>query len=607
MNKNRNLWLAKMIVIIFLGIMLAQLMTESPSVLSAMRAAMYYSVLYFGYRFGAGPGGIVGTACGIIETLGREDMAPLGLFCLMGVLAGTFRELGRVPAVIAWLCGGLGIGVLYAPDYLTGSVPEMFTGAALFLLTPQAFLAMTGQKSNGKGDMEQMQRTLLTEAARSYGKLARSLMNLDCEGREITVAQAEEAICRTSAMVCGGCRQCSLARENGCDEHSLEHLCCRWKEKGQLEAADLTPDFAQECRRLDMYLEVLEDCLGSMDYEEGWKSRFFESREAASLQFREMERMLEEMAGRLEQSVNVTDSFEERLRRILKRHHLRLDRLLVLEGPQARQEAYVTVSTGRDSCVTVKELSESVGRALSRNMRAAEGGRAVVGKEPCTIRLVEDTKFRLLSGVARECKEGEELSGDNFSCHSLPDGRMMLCLSDGMGSGRQAFLESQLVTELLEELLDAGFSPERAIYMLNALLLVREEEQAPATLDLVLVDLYTGQARFFKQGAVSTFIRRAGEVLEIEPGSLPMGMECEAEPVSADARLEDGDILVMVTDGVLEAMEGTDKEEAMRLFLAGTTADNARELAGQVLHAGWQEDQPARDDMTVLTAGIWRK
>ncbi len=603
MRKTKNLWFAKLVVIVFLGIALAGLMTESQSVLSAVQSAMYYGVLFFSFRMGAGSGAFAGAACGVAETLRQEDMAPLGLFCLMGVLAGAFRRLGRVPSVIAFFCGALGIGSLYALEYMTGSVPEMVTAAVLFLLTPAELLQPSANPGQLDG-MEKLQRFRLLEASDSYGKLARSLVGISTDQRRITTGQAAEAVQRTSDMVCGGCRQCGLGKG---DIPELSALCSRFKETGRVDAADLPADFREECRRREMYLETLGDCLTGFDYDEGWKSRFFESREAASLQFREMERMLREMADQMGQEINVTENVEKKLRRTLRRIHLKLYDLLVLEGGGARQEAYVTVSAGADGCVTVKELCETVGKTMEKSMRAAQGSRTVVGKEPCTIRLVEDTSFRLLSGVARICKDDEEISGDSFSAHLLPDGRMMLCLSDGMGSGRRAFMESKLLTELLEELLEAGFSPERAIYMLNALLLVREEEQRPATLDLTLVDLYTGRARFFKQGAVSTFIRRGAEVIEIEPGSLPMGMDCEADPVSAHGQLRDGDMIVMVTDGVLDAIKEEDKEGAMRRLLAESTTLNARELAEQVLRAGWSEDGEARDDMTVLTAGVWKK
>lgn len=604
MKKRNHVWVAKTTVIAFLGIMLVQLLSGSPSVLSAMRAVLYYGVLFAGYRYGAGGGAAAGVVCGLIETLRRENMTPLGMFCLMGVLAGAFRSLGRGASVIAYLCGVGGIGSLYAADYLIQSWPEIVTAVILFFLTPPALVRQSGPEAKAQGSWEDMQKHRLEETADSYGKLAHSLLNLKTGERVVADGQLEEAIRRTSAMVCGGCRQCGLGQG---EEGETAALCRQLTERGSLELEDMPEEFQNECHRQELYLEMLLDCLDSMDYEEGWKSRFFESREAASLQFREMERTLKEMAAQLDQSVDMTDVFEKQVRRTLKRHRLKMSRLLVLDGAGERREAYVTVSSERSGCVNVKEISESVGKIMSKNLRAVEGSRTVVGKEPCTIRLVEDTHFRVLSGIARVSKGDEELSGDNFSCHSLSDGRMMLSLSDGMGSGQRAFLESQLVTELMEELLDAGFSPERAICMLNALLLVREDEQTPATLDLALIDLYTGQARFYKQGAVSTFIRRGSQVLQIEPGSLPMGMDCSADPLSMEVQLEDGDMVVMMTDGVLDALPAEEKEAAMSEILAATPHNNARELAEEILGNGWSKERVARDDMTVLTAGVWRK
>ncbi len=606
MERKRNLWLARTTVILFLGITLIQMITGDESVWSAMQAAMYYGVLFFGYRFGAGSGGLAGAACGIAETLRQDNMAPLGMFCLMGVLAGVFRRLGRGGAAAAYLCGACGIGALYAGPYLAESLPELLTAAAVFFLTPESLLKSTKQQI-GPGGWEEMQKHRLEEAADSYGKLSRSLMNLKPGVRPPDGRQTAAAVERAAAMVCGGCRQCCIGKQEEGAELDFDTLCTRFREKGALEPEDMPEDFQKACSRQGMYLEAVADCLGSVGYEEGWRSRFFESREAASLQFREMERTLKEMAAQLDEAADVTGEYEEGVRRALRKRRLKLEQLLVLEEEEGRQEMYVTVRSEHGGCVTVKELGESMGKVLSRPLRPAENGRSVVGKESCTIHLMEETPFRMLSGVARVCKEDEELSGDNFSCRSLPGGQMMLCLSDGCGSGRQAFLESQLVMELLEELLDAGFSPERAIYMLNALLLVREEEQTAATLDLALINLYTGQAHFYKQGAVSTFIRRRDQVLQIEPGSLPMGLDCGAAPLSEEVRLEDGDMVIMVTDGVLDALQGDDKEGILCRFLERTTLQNARELAEAVLRAGWSEDMAAKDDMTVLTAGLWKK
>ena len=195
MRKMKNLWFAKLVVIVFLGILLAGLVTESVTAVSAVQAVMYYFVLYFGYRFGAGNGAFAGTVCGVAETLRQQDMAPLGLFCLMGTLAGAFRRLGRVPSVLAFFCGALGIGSLYALEYMAGSVPEMTTAAVLFLLTPPELLRAPEKRGEPDG-MEQLQRFRLLEASASYGKLARSLANTKEGQRRIKPEQAAEAVQR---------------------------------------------------------------------------------------------------------------------------------------------------------------------------------------------------------------------------------------------------------------------------------------------------------------------------------------------------------------------------------------------------------------------------
>jgi len=529
MKEKRNVWIAKMTVIGFFAVLLLQLITGSESAWSAVRAGLYFCVIFAAYRWGIPGGAVSGVACGLAELARSTELAALGSLCVMGVLAGCFLRLGKGAVVLAYLCGAFGVGFLCAQEYLYRSLPELLLAAILFLMMPLGASRKTENTKTSGTDRGQLQRQKLRETADSYGKLAR--------------------------------------------------LCDSFYETGSVE----------------------ESC------EEEWKQRFFESREAVAQQFRQMEQALKEMAVQMDQAVDMTEVYEGRIKARLRSQHLQLKDLLVLEGADQRRDVYVTVSSSRAGCVTVREIGESIGRILERSLRPADGGRMVVGRDPCVIRLVEDTPYRLLSGLAKECKMEEELSGDNFSCRDLPDGKAMLCLSDGMGSGRQAFLESQMATEMLEELLDAGFMPERAICMVNSLLVV-QKEQNPTTLDLVLVDLYSGQARFYKQGAVGTFIRRGRQVLQIQPGALPMGVECHAAPACAQLQLEDGDMIVMVTDGILDALEGEDKEAVFCEYLASTTKNNARELADEILQmVREKQTEGALDDRTVLTAGIWKK
>ena len=106
-------------------------------------------------------------------------------------------------------------------------------------------------------------------------------------------------------------------------------------------------------------------------------------------------------------------------------------------------------------------------------MAAAGGGRRIVNGEYHTVHFMEDVSYQVLYGVAKLTKEMEKVSGDNYICRQEEDGRFFLCLSDGMGSGIEAFKESEIVVELLEQFLESGFSQETAARMVNSALLLK--------------------------------------------------------------------------------------------------------------------------------------
>ena len=100
---------------------------------------------------------------------------------------------------------------------------------------------------------------------------------------------------------------------------------------------------------------------------------------------------------------------------------------------------------------------------------------------------------------------------------------MLLGLSDGMGSGSSACKESEMVLDLVERFLEAGFSLETAIRMMNSAMVMKGENDIYSTLDLCMVNLYSGMARLYKGGAAAAFIRREDEVECIASENLPVG------------------------------------------------------------------------------------
>ena len=182
-----------------------------------------------------------------------------------------------------------------------------------------------------------------------------------------------------------------------------------------------------------------------------------------------------------------------------------------------------------------------------------------------------------------------------------------MSLSDGLGSGETACRESGRVVELTQQLLEAGFSARSALKMVNTILLLTGAQQHPATMDLCCVDLHTGVLEAMKMGAVAAFLLHEGSADILEAGQVPVGVIGQAEPLLLSKKLWDGDRIVMMTDGVLDSWPGEDKEKAVKEYLEGMILKGPQEMAEEMLQFACQWGDGPKDDMTILTAGIWKR
>ena len=188
----------------------------------------------------------------------------------------------------------------------------------------------------------------------------------------------------------------------------------------------------------------------------------------------------------------------------------------------------------------------------------------------------------------------------------LPGGRQGVALSDGMGSGEKACRESTLVIELLEELLEAGFPEKTAIQMINTTLVMGREEIHFSTIDMSVFDLYSGVCELIKAGASSTFIKKGDQVEHLSSTSLPIGVLHTIEIDSVKRKLGDGDFVIMVTDGIMDALPVGEQDILLETIIRGTVMNNPREMAHHILEQvlNWTGELPM-DDMTVLVVGMW--
>ena len=146
---------------------------------------------------------------------------------------------------------------------------------------------------------------------------------------------------------------------------------------------------------------------------------------------------------------------------------------------------------------------------------------------------------------------GEEISGDNYLIKENENGHMIFAISDGMGKGYKAFYESDMTINLIEEITSLSIASSTALSILNSFYSVQDYLERYATLDYLDISRYSKIATFYKMGSTSTYIyKKSGAVQKVINKSLPLGLDEEID--QTEILLEDGDLIIMSSDGILE-------------------------------------------------------
>lgn len=449
----------------------------------------------------------------------------------------------------------------------------------------------------------------LNDMANSLGELARACTDELSAEQGLTKEDGVAALETAAAMVCAGCNKCFIQPGQEQDnQYYMQYLIRAFEQKGSVDYGDMPRFFLESCKRKDEYMVHLNRGLGRATMNLAWKNRFLESRDAVIVQFKELAVILEEFSHQVEHAVDITPEWEDEVKKAFKRNHIVIEKMLILEYENRQREAYLTMRTMNGRCVTVKDAAEILEDAMEDGeWTVAPDGRNLVTKQSDTIRFVEKGEYRVIYGAAKAVKSGEEVSGDNYTFGQVQPGQVIMSLSDGMGSGKGAEEESRQVIELTQRLLEAGFSTRAALKMVNTVLLLTGISQHPATLDMCCIDLKTGILEAMKLGAAATYILSEKGVELLEAGEVPMGILNPVEPVLLSKKLWDDNRIIMVSDGILDALPDDDKELMLKEFIARMPVKNPQDMADRILLFARSFTETAADDMTVLTAGIWKR
>lgn len=344
------------------------------------------------------------------------------------------------------------------------------------------------------------------------------------------------------------------------------------------------------------------------------RKRLQENQEMLSEHLKEMSHIMARVARETYLYRPVGERRYRKLARLLKEGGILLKSFFELEGEDGHMEVSLTMRSVRDTglwtregeYISIEEVADFVSVAMNTRLCTAVNTPQYLTREWNTYYFVEEPTYQLLTGVAKAIKETEEVSGDNYSFCELERGRMTALLSDGMGSGAKACQDSEKVIELMERLLEAGFQKDAAVQMINSALAMSGEEQNMSTLDVGEINLYTGVCEFLKIGAACTFIKRGGLVDRISARTLPLGVFGQLETETIHRTLQHGDYVIMLSDGVTDALSQGIGEEILPELIGQMDYGNPSEIANQLLTYSIRQSRgQIRDDMTVLVMGIW--
>lgn len=322
---------------------------------------------------------------------------------------------------------------------------------------------------------------------------------------------------------------------------------------------------------------------------------------------------LNEMAGVMAQVAGEVFSYKPFPERLAKQivQALRTESILVsdlyyIDRSDGRTMISITMLTEKKGGISVENASDMLSVLMDMRLVPSMNCHYYIDTSLRSYTFIEEAGFVVLTGAAKAVKETESKSGDNYAILESEKGKMTMLLSDGMGSGEKASQDSEVVLDLMEKLIEAGYRPGAAANLVNSALITSGEEQNMSTLDICEVDLYDGVCEFTKIGAAASFIKRGHMVEQISGGSLPLGIFKGIESDCIRRRLMDGDYVFLMSDGIIDAIEDCDYKEDICEILGSLEQENPKELAEALLQIVLRKTKGhIRDDMTILVFGLW--
>lgn len=549
-------------------------------------------------------GAIAGIASGVSLSLAGGMGHILSGYASGGLLAGLFGQYGRFPAALCFMAANA-VCAFTAQDteMAAQSIIETAIASLLLILMPgklrnkaEEFFSPAILSPAGEG-YKNMLRFKLSTAATAIGDITNSI---NAASRIINKLAATDQNAVFEAVRNDVCASC--VRKSSCWEYNSEKsteafqsIAATLRTGEKLQKENIPNHFAGNCRQIDTLLDCFAEKFREHTAKSNFEGKVSEIRGVASEQFRAVSSMLENLTQEFTKDLIFNHDAADSARVALESVGVNVSELFAFTDETGHMLVQALCGPRRRR-VTNKAVTSALYDATGIDFDAPVVIEADSGQS--MLLFCEKTSFQVTTGSSQYIGEGQRHCGDAFDYFLDGRGSYITLLSDGMGTGPRAAVDGSMTSSLSSRLVKAGFDYDSVLKTVNSALMVKSKEESLSTLDVLSVNLYSGDASFLKAGAAASFIYRDGKTMRIECASLPLGILKDVEFQRVSGKLQDGDIVITASDGAAPLSKEMIAEE-----LQEREGRSPGELAGALARKARNAGKNSKvDDITVIVS-----
>ncbi len=572
-------------------------------------------IVYFGYKEGVLIGVASGSVLGLITYLANPEMPFIvSILSIGGLLAGLFRDLGKGGSLLGFMLGN-GIVSFYINRLGTSFIDyrELFIGSIFFLLMAQfAKIDLSkifdyskrieGEYKKKKEDFIVKKLNHMSSLFIDMSKILNKAIEEDEAYSNIDIYNLVDGV---SNKTCKNCKNFEQCWKNN-------YYTSYYKILNLIGIIELGNDndesllrYMKDCDEAEELIENIKEYLLPVKHDQIWNKKLVEQKKLLVDQLHSFGSIVESLT----EDIYTNPLFSEELRSLLineiKDKRISINDLTVIQLPEEDLEILVEMQNPITSTSEIEKIRNIISQAIGFNISTDY----ILGNntDSRNIKFKKENRFTTLTDVTTVANSENKVSGDSYSFGEIGNTNFT-AICDGMGIGKKASRESSVAIELLEKLMEIKMDKTMIVRTINSFLRSKSKDEIFTTLDLGFIDLYTGKLQVIKNGSPSTFIKRKDRVDVINSKSLPIGILADVDSNIYEDYMKDGDILIMMSDGVLDCNKSDENSvDWMKRVIMGINSQNPKRITEEITNiAKFVSNNRPKDDMTIMATKIWR-